>query len=201
VCSSDLENGKYLPMYFVAGEKDSATYSCSTDWDHYLTKLGYDTMVVQYIGRGHEPFFDEIQNIFNWMGVHKRDFALKKFEVQSLRPWDNFFWWVETDDPKPISTLLPAEWGDNPIPSKKPQPAETKVSPLAPNGVTVTSGSVGQVTVWLSPELVTFNDTLNVRINGKRQLKIQPKPETLLEDVRTRGDRQHPFWAKAVWPQ
>jgi hypothetical protein len=52
------------------------------------------------------------------------------------------------------------------------------------------------VTVWLSPELVTFNDTLRVTINNRRQTKVQPSVQTLLEDVRTRGDRQHPFWAK-----
>ncbi len=52
------------------------------------------------------------------------------------------------------------------------------------------------MTVWLSPDIVTFNNTLKVAINGKPQKNVQPKIETLLEDVRTRGDRQHPFWAK-----
>jgi pimeloyl-ACP methyl ester carboxylesterase len=190
------ENGKYVPMYFVCGEKDTATYACFGDWDRYLMKVGYDAMVVQYLGRGHESFFDEIQNLFTWMNLHKREFFPKEFKVQSLRPWDNFFWWVETGDPKEINMILPAEWGDNPTPAKTPRPAETKTSPLAPNGLSVTSGSCGKVRVWLAPELVTFNDTLKVVINGKRHLKIQPRIETLLEDVRTRGDRQHPFWAK-----
>ena len=27
---------KYVPLYFVSGEKDRATASCVTDWDHYL---------------------------------------------------------------------------------------------------------------------------------------------------------------------
>ena len=44
-------------------------------------------MIVHYLGRGHEPFFDEIQNLFTWMGLHKREFFLKEFKVQSLRPW------------------------------------------------------------------------------------------------------------------
>ena len=35
-----------------------------------------------------------------------------------------------------------------------------------------------------------------VTINGRAQRNIQPSASTLLEDVRTRGDRQHPFWAK-----
>src|SRR5205085_12387549 len=56
-----VENGKYVPMYFVAGEKDTATYANLIDWDDYLKHLGYDVIVVQYLGRGHEAFFDEIQ--------------------------------------------------------------------------------------------------------------------------------------------
>ena len=37
-------------------------------------------------------------------------------------------------------------------------------------------------------------------INGKRVLNITPSLEVLLEDVRTRSDRLHPFWAKAESP-
>lgn len=200
------ENGKYLPMYFVCGEKDSATYANTTDWDYYLKHLGYDATVVQYLGRGHEAsraaaFFDEIQNLFSWMKVHQRDFSRKEFAVESLRPWDDFFWWVETGDPREVNTVLPAEWGENPISAKKLIPAKTKAKPLAPNGVNIDSGSCGKVTVWLSPDLVAFNNSLKVVINNKPQRNVQPKIETLLEDVRTRGDRQHPFWAKASWPE
>jgi predicted esterase len=190
------ENGKYVPMYFVCGEKDSARYDCGTDWDRYLTKIGYDAMVVEYIGRGHEAFHDERQNLFTWMNLHRRDFFPKEFKVQSLRPWDYFFWWVETGDPKPINTILPAEWGEGNVPAKTPRPAETKTSMLAPNGVSVATKGLGKVRVWLCPELVTFNETLKVVLDGKPQRKIQPSPQVMLEDVRTRGDRQHPFWAK-----
>src|SRR5207237_2050808 len=45
------ENGRYVPMYFVAGEKDTATIANLDfkDWDFYLThfNLGYDVMIVQ----------------------------------------------------------------------------------------------------------------------------------------------------------
>lgn len=190
------ENGKYLPMYFVCGEKDRGKWDSASDWDKYLTKLGYDATVVEYLGRGHEDFSDEIQNLFTWMGLHKRNFFPKEFRVQSLRPWDNFFWWVETAEPLEVSTILPAEWGEFANPAKTPRAAETKASPIAPNGVRVASGSCGKVRVWLSPEIVVFNNTLKVVINDKPQKNVQPRIETLLEDVRTRGDRQHPFWAK-----
>lgn len=189
-------NAEYVPLYFVSGEKDGdKRVRNATDWDRYLTHSGYDVMVVEYQGRGHEDFHDDIQNLFTWMNLHRRNFFPREFSVDALRPWDNFFWWVETAQPRPANMILPAEWGDGPTPEKTPRPAKTTAKVLANNGLIVQS-ACDKVTVWLSPELVTFNDTLRVTINNRRQTKIQPSLQTLLEDVRTRGDRQHPFWAK-----
>jgi hypothetical protein len=135
------------------------------------------------------------------MNLHKRDFARKQFEVESLRPWDYFFWWVETAEPSAVNTVLPAEWGDDPKqPAKRPQALKTVAKPLAPNGVSVTARGCGGITVWLSPDLVVFNNTLKVMIGGDNKRNVQPKIDVLLEDVRTRGDRQHPYWAKVTWP-
>jgi hypothetical protein len=51
--------------------------------------------------------------------------------------------------------------------------------------------------VWLSPDLVSFDRRLTLQLNGRRVPPPDPSLTVLLEDVRTRGDRQHPFWAKA----
>jgi predicted esterase len=184
------ENGRYVPMYFVSGEKDGNKRALNaTNWDRYLTHSGYDAMIVEFQGRGHEHFHDEIQNLFNWMNVHKRDFFPKEFTVKSLRPWDNFFWWVETDKPNANAMILPAAWG------AVPRPAKTEASVNAVNGISVSS-ACEKLTVWLSPDLIVFDASLKVRLNRREQKNIQPSASTLLEDVRTRGDRQHPFWAK-----
>jgi predicted esterase len=184
------ENAKYLPLYFVCGEKDGNKLALNADeWDHYLTHLGYDTMIVQYQGRGHEHFHDEVQRLFDWMNLHKRNFFPKEFTVYSMRPWDNFFWWVETSKPKPANIILPAEWA----PTAHAGSIEANV--LATNGVRVKS-TTDQVTVWLSPEMVDFSTKMSITINNRRQTVPTPSIVTLLEDARTRGDRQHPFWAK-----
>ena len=54
------------------------------------------------------------------------------------------------------------------------------------------------MTVWLSPKMLNFKQRATITVNGRRigDQKIHPDLGTLLEDVRTRGDRQHPFWAK-----
>ena len=67
------------------------------------------------------------------------------------------------------------------------------------NGLNVHTGA-GQVTVWLSPKMLDFNQRAIITVNGRRingpDQMIQPDLHVLLEDVRTRGDRQHPFWAR-----
>jgi hypothetical protein len=54
--------------------------------------------------------------------------------------------------------------------------------------------------VWLSPEAVDFDQRVPITINGRALASggrvIAPDLGVLLEDVRTRADRQHPFWAK-----
>jgi pimeloyl-ACP methyl ester carboxylesterase len=186
------ENARDVPLYFVAGERDFGNQrfeAAAREWDRYLPKVGFDTMVVMYQGRGHEHFHDEIQNIFDWMNLHKRNFFPRDFTVVSMRPWDSFFWWVEASNlPAPV---LPAAWGT------RATPARTTAKVLPTNGVIVTSGAQ-KVTVWLSPEIVDFGREMTLTINRRRQsnARVQPSIVTLLEDVRTRGDRQHPFWAK-----
>lgn len=188
------QNAKLVPMYFVCGEKDGNKMELNADdWNRYVSYNGFDAMIVQYQGRGHEHFHDEILNLFTWMGLHKRNFFVRDFEVDSLRPWDNFFFWVECGKFLDANIILPAEWGDKP--PRTPRPAQIEGHVLATNGVNVKSGA-RKVTVWLSPEIVTFDLSLGVTINNKRFTKVQPSIATLLEDVRTRGDRQHPFWAK-----
>jgi hypothetical protein len=51
--------------------------------------------------------------------------------------------------------------------------------------------------IWLSPELVDFGKEAEIVVNGRTvRAEVTPDVEVLLEDVRTRSDRQHPFWAK-----
>ena len=59
-------------------------------------------------------------------------------------------------------------------------------------------------TIWLSPDVVEFGKPVQLFVNNDKQRMsrdgIEGDPAVLLEDVRTRGDRQRPFWAKVEWP-
>ncbi|MFO0820337.1 MAG: peptidase [Pirellulales bacterium] len=182
-------NGRRVPMYFVAGELDGDRMSRNSEqFDRYFKFVGYDVMVTEYLGRGHEHFQEDQLRIFEWMRLHQRDFFPKEFQCVSFRPWDNFFWYAEFREFPPKTMVLPAVWP----PPRNSNPAGFGGKITENNGVNIDVGG-GKATLWLSPEMVDFSR--RVQVNGKG-MNIAPSLETLLEDVRTRGDRQHPFWAK-----
>lgn len=189
------ENAEYLPFYFVYGERDGGKLEQNAkDWDRYLTRNGnYDCTIVQFQERGGENLGDELLRIYDWMNLHRRNFYPAEVETVSMRPWDSFFWSVEVAGLPSSSVVMPVDWE-----TKKgalPSRLKIRVLPLATNGVTVKT-STTQTTVWLSPEMVDFSRKVSVSINGKKVSTPAPSAAVILEDARTRGDRQHPFWAK-----
>ena len=186
------ENGRQVAFYFVGGEMDGNRLAQnSRDLNRYLTRPDFDTMIVEYRGRGHEHFYDEIIRIFDWMNLHRREFLQREFTCASLRPWDNFFWFVELAGFPERSIVVPLAW-----PKPQSRVAHTEAT-IGPNNRVRVKSAASQVTVWLSPEMVDFSERIEVSINGRvKGREVEPSLEVLLEDVRTRGDRFHPFWAK-----
>lgn len=191
------ENGRLLPMYFVCGELDSSR-SCAAnamDWNRYLRSSGFNATVVEYLGRGHEHFSDEILRLFDWMGRMRRNFYPRELSAVSMRPWDRFFWWVELDQLPARGMIDPDDW---PASRRNIKPIVTKASITKTDTIHVQSGA-GRVIVWLSPDMVDLKRRITVTIDGYRvpnTAAVVPDLEILLEDARTRADRQHPFWAK-----
>ncbi len=188
------KNAPYVSWYVVAGELDGDKMARNArELDRYL-KPNTDVTVVEYLGRGYEPFGDEIQRLFDWMGRRRRTMP-KEIEYVTMRPWDNFFWWVEVSGMPEKSMVAPANWP----PPRGARPFQFDSKMLATNKLTVTA-RVEKATVWLSPELVDFDQQLVVEVNNRaispRDRFVRPDLQVLLEDARTRADRQHPFWAK-----
>lgn len=186
------DNAKHVPLYFVHGERDgNKVLLNSRQYNRYLQRTGYDTIVVEYIGRGHEHFQEEIHRLIEWMGLHQRDFFPAEFTCASMRPWDSFFWWAELEGLPSRSMVLPLAW-----PSPKSRAVQIIGEVRPNNSISLRSGA-GRTTVWLAPEMADFNQRLTLNVDGQTQrLLVTPSTEVLLEDARTRGDRLHPFWAK-----
>ncbi|NLY01344.1 MAG: peptidase [Rhodopirellula sp.] len=198
-CAFYWPNAELVPYYFVCGELDGRKMiENARELDRYLNR-NYNCTVVEYRGRGHEHFSDEIQRLFDWMGRFRRNFFPREFTAKSMRRWDYFFWWVELDQLPPKSMVEPIDWP----PDRGFQPVETSASVTATNGLYIKTGA-GSVRIWLSPDLVKLDQRVNIVVNGQRipfdEPEVETIVETILEDVRTRGDRQHPFWAKVESP-
>ena len=196
-CAHYWQNAAMLPFYVVMGELDGdMVKENARDLDRYMTSR-YDVTVVEYQGRGHEDFYEEIQHLFNWM-EHRlpRNFFPKEFEVSTMRTWDNYFWWLEVNNLPERTIVEPSNWP----PKRGTRPAELRGKVLA-NGDIVIPNTGIQAAVWLSPEILNpGRDTIDVTIGGRRhRVDTTPNLSVLLDDVRTRGDRLHPFWAK--WQQ
>lgn len=194
------ENARYVPLYFVGGEMDGdKMIRNARDFDRFLDR-GFNATVVEYVGRGHEHFSDEILRIFDWMGRQKRDFFPREFTCNTMRPWDNFFWWIELADQPERTMVDPNNW---PLPEYFRRPLQVDAKMTATGGIRVSTGAK-RVTVWLAPEMVQFDGQFEINVNnaklGRQKSNVLPDLVVLLEDVRTRGDRQHPFWAKVELP-
>ncbi|HEX2473159.1 MAG TPA: peptidase, partial [Lacipirellulaceae bacterium] len=188
------KNAPYLNWYVVAGELDGDKMARNAqELDRYM-KPNNDVTVVEYLGRGFEPFGDEIQRLFDWMGRRRRSMPIE-VDCVSMRPWDNFFWWLEVEGLPEKTMVSPGNWP----PGRGARPARLRGKRLEANKVWV-SLQAERVTVWLAPELVDFDQQLVVEVNNRaispRDRVVLPDLNVLLEDARTRADRQHPFWAK-----
>ena len=188
------ENAKYVPFYFIAGEKDGLRMKQNADvLNKYFLKR-FDTTVIEYLGRGHEPFHDEIIKAFEWMNLapHRRQASPEEFGCMTMRPWDNFFWWIECYDLP--GTVQPASW-----PIRNARPSEIYGRVLKKNNL-LAKTAADHTIIWLNPDIVDFSQPIRITLNGRRLSDEfgsgRPDPEVLLEDVRTRADRLRPFWAK-----
>ena len=194
-------NAKEVPTYFVGGELDINSWLIGNrrNFDWYLTK-GYPSTVVQFRGRGQESFSDEILRLFEWMKIYRREFPKKHFEVQSMRPWDNAFWWVEVEEFTSSSMVDPFDW---PVKGTRPAKITADVT-SGNNGLRINSIQLLRTSIWLSPELINFDLRTEITVNN-RKIPLsggfaEPNLRHLLDDVRTRHDRQHPFWLRLDFP-
>jgi len=186
------ENAEYVPLYFVGGELDGLKTDINGDSFNQYLKKRFNATVVEYHGRGYEPYHDEVLALFDWLGRQKRQWP-KEFKCNTMRAWDNFFWWVEAQGfPDPIT---PGNW-----PRRNARPTLLEGRVLNGNKLSARSAAE-ETTIWLRPELVDFSKPIRVELNGKRvNGDTMPNLEVLLEDARTRADRQRPFWAKVQVP-
>jgi pimeloyl-ACP methyl ester carboxylesterase len=187
-----------LGTYIVYGDSDGTRLDTKlgTVGTRYLTSPAYDTIVVEYRGRGRERFAAEIPRIFQWMelSTHRRQRAPQSIETRAMRSGDRFFYWLE-------APALLANNAGNPLlfdPSAYGI-FQAKLLDSANNGVSISRipSENRSAIVWLTPAMVDFGRTITVTLLGKKSRHdLSPDIGIMLEDVRRRGDRMHVYWQK-----
>ncbi len=190
-----------LPMYVVVGEKDVTSKrgieKSASKWLKSKLNRFINLTVVEYKGQLGTDYHEEIQHAIKWMQAQRRTWPSGpgfKFEVKTLRSGDSYFWFFETDVPD--NKVYEPELYD-----LRPYPKTMKISGhikrenlfrLEPTNTRLGKES----TLWLGPEFVDFNKQIEIQGRGSYKGIVKPANKTILEDLRRRGDVQHPYWGK-----
>ncbi len=197
-------NAQYLPFYVVNGERSGEagkfTKALLKDW----VRCNYPVLHVEYKGRAMEMFEGEPKYLMDWMSRKRRanparEVGIREQEFKTMRPTDNRFYWLATPsgpDPRCQNQAGVGVW------QQATTPATLRGSISKDNTISVIATGVPDVTIWLGPGMLAYNEkgaetkvTVHVnRITAMR--KVTPNLGLLLEHVYQTGDRQRLYWAR-----
>lgn len=203
-------SAQYLPFYVICGDRsgdgNKKVRELFTNW----MPRGYNTLWVQYKGRGIEWFGAELPSAFDWMRNKRRSHPIRQLgsdglggplgnEFYTMRQGDNRFYWLTTDEIDSRRCNSFDGWSNRIDPAR----LSGRINP-ATNEVQVKVIGVRQLTVWLGrtpkgENMVDFDKPVTVSVNLAprwNNKKITPSLEVLLKDLADRGDRQRLFLAK-----
>lgn len=194
-CKWYWENAGNVAWYVVGGEKDRDSMARNSRDLYRMMKNKYDILYVEYIGRGYESYHEEIEKIFEWMDLHRRVKYIKKMDIKVLRPSDNRFYWIEMQG-LPTNVTQSTVLKETRVRAVRPMQIEATVTPG--NSILINRSAAKRNTLYLSPELVDFQNRVTVKLRGRIRYGdfVSPDIAVMLEDLRLRGDRQKLYWAK-----
>ncbi len=193
-------------VYVVYGEFDEtrANNALGNVLTKYLSKFWHDCMVVEYRGNGRLRFSSELPRIGEWMDLASQRRLRtpgvrnpREIFARTLRAGDRFFYWLEA--PSILPSVVP-----NPFMLDETTAGTFEARALGPTDNTLMISSIPSpgkaCTVWLSPDLVDFSRPVVIRLQGRNRTfttdQTRPDIRVMLEDSRTRGERQSVYWQK-----
>lgn len=191
--------GNRLPIYAVVGERHIGSIrGCQGAWNKWLqSKNRNSCTVVQYLGRLDEQFREDVPEAFKWMRAQRRRYPDKagfEFSCKSIRPADNYFWFLEIHGFPLKNIKWPALFRERR--GIKALEIAGEVRSGKPNTFVLGKAGTG-ATLWLRPDYFDFNREIEINGRGRRFTgSVTPARDVLLEDARTRSDYQRPYWAK-----
>ncbi len=194
-CKWYCENSEELGWYVVGGELDrDALERNAANALNRMVKSVYDLVYCEYTARGYETYYEELDRLFDWMELHRRVPQQHEFTMNVLRPGDRRFYWLEVSD-FPENTFRPIVWAGDQKTAPRPQ---TIVGQITPGNTIRVKSSGRRARIRLSPELCNLDERVRVIMGTRRVFSdfVTPNLQSLLEDLRLRGDRQRLYWVQ-----
>jgi enterochelin esterase-like enzyme len=198
-CEPYWPNAEHAALYVVDGEKNGQSPASNTALLERMMANGYDAVYTEFKGRGHENFSDQTLPLFDWMSRKTRSRFPLSFSCRSARPTDNEFYWLSVDEFVPEVMMDPRVFDRKKV---RPAQLEAKITGTS-NTIQLSLRGPKKAELWLSPQMVDFDQPVTVRVNGelKHRKPITPDLAALLEDFRVRADRQKLFYARMSFPR
>jgi len=202
-----------LAVYALVGETDAGVRDICAEATKRLQALGVDAQSVVVPQRGHGAFPTEDDSIFAWMDAHRRNPTPRSVSAQLHRLSQGRVYWVE------VTALAQPEWDSTQsVRLRLTAPAGTigeeealelaraKVAQDLPsvrasvgkdNTVAVSAIGVGELVVWLSPQLVDFSRPVTIVVNGVTvwSRPVTAEPAVLLREMKRSWDLGRVFFA------
>ena len=109
-----------LPVYSVVGDENARAIAVSKNvWNKWFSSRKYvNNTVVQYIGRANDSIVEAIPAVFDWTKLQRRRWPGGggfEFECKTIRPWDNYFWFLEVSEIPEANIVWPEMFRSNKI--------------------------------------------------------------------------------------
>lgn len=203
---NDPQAAWYVVNGELHGDQNGMALSFNADNLNYMMKAGQDVLYCEFKKRGFETYFEEFNRIFDWFAAHRREPQPREIGtgksydegVGILRPFDTRFHWLEVSG-LPSRLSDPILWDSAPKKNPSPLMIKGKFTANEEANTVYVQHPGSKTTIWLSPDLVTFDKRITVNLkgkNGKFSEIVRPDLGVLLEDLRVRGDRERLYWAK-----
>ncbi|MEX0585300.1 MAG: hypothetical protein WD176_01560, partial [Pirellulales bacterium] len=202
---NDPQAAWYVVSGELTGDNRGMTLELNAPYLNQMMRAKQDVIYCEYKKRGFETYFEEFGRIFDWLAVHRRapqptDLGVDRRNsggFRLLRPFDTRCHWLEiTGLPEKLSE--PVLWESRPL-RVQPMTIDASVTASESLNTFYIKHPGSHATLWLSPELVNFDQRIKVSHKGSGNAFfdfVSPDIGVLLEDLRVRGDRQRLYWAK-----
>jgi pimeloyl-ACP methyl ester carboxylesterase len=192
-------NAIQIPWYVVLGDAHPLWFERMQILAAKLFRRGdeipvnFDVLFIKYPNRGAESFYEEADDIFRWMKLHRRNRFPEQIHARLLRSTDLDHGWILLDQ-------LPSQFAQLDAPSAPDsdgfRPATLTARFSERNLLRVTSAP-GNFSIAFSPEFPDFDPDRPIRIaDGRktRQIQFEPSLIDLLQHHHTTADRTRLCW-------